>query len=154
MRDEAQAAAHAQEIHHANLAARIARLLPLRHGRGLLERVDALFHQQREERRREALPHRPALELRVLGDARHVALTDDAALVQDDKGRGERRRIGERGVDSRVDLCAIERGRRRRSIRSPIGHGWLIASGSVVFTATGLKEICDPWRSGRWMMQP
>ena len=56
----------------------------------------AVLDEQREQRGGDALPHRPALELRVLRDARRVALGDDPALVDDDEGGGERVGIGTR----------------------------------------------------------
>ena len=139
--DELQAGAHLQQIAIADRAARIARRAPERHGRRLIDRVRAVLDEQREQRGRDALPHRPALELRVLGHARRVALGDDAALVDDEKGLRERRGIGKRGVERLRQQRLIHARRPAASCpaRSPIGHGCVAAAGSVVRTGTGLK---------------
>ena len=74
-----------------------------------------------------------------------VALGDDVSLVDDDEAGGERGGIGECGVDGRVEPGFVDfRRQRRRSSRSPIGHAWVIASGSVVFTGTGVNAMSFP----------
>ena len=106
-------------------AARVAGHSPVGHRRRVVDAIDAVLDQQREERRGEALAHRPALELRVLRDAGHVALGDDVALVEDQNAGRQRVGVGEREVNRALQVCA-------RSTpcaaavadgASPIGHG-------------------------------
>ena len=127
-----------------NRAARIARLLPQRHRRRLLERVGAVLDEQREQRGRQALAHRPALELRVARDARRVPLGDDAALVDDEEGGGharpDRRR---RHRPPRRSSPRSIAGRHRRRVRL-VAHRPRLRRrrrAACVVTATGVKWI-------------
>jgi hypothetical protein len=110
-----------QQVDVANRRPGISRLLPQRHRRRLFERIGAVLHEQREQRRRKALPHRPALELRIARDPRRVALRDNPSLVHDEEGGGQRVWIRERGRRRGLELRSVDVGRRSRV--GPIAHG-------------------------------
>jgi hypothetical protein len=110
---EIQAAAHAQQIAHANLPARVLlALMPFLDRRKIVDLHLAALHDDADERRRDAFAGRPADLRGVLRPARRVALADDLAAMHDD----HRARVVfglleapvERGVDAGV--------RRRRGI--------------------------------------
>src|SRR3989442_15556820 len=68
-----------QDVGNPDLAAQIARILPLGNGRRLPEAVDALLDEDPHQRGRHALAHRPAFEWRVRGDALAVPLSNEAS---------------------------------------------------------------------------
>lgn len=105
---EAEAARHLHHVAHADGAARVAGPPPRGHRRRIVEAERPALDLEADERGREALPHRPALELRVFRDAGHVALADDLPLVDDDHGGREPFGVGEGQVDGRLHAGAIE----------------------------------------------
>ena len=108
-RDDAEPARHVEDVHDADLRARIARRLPFGNRRRLVERVDALLDENAHQRAAQALSHRPALERRGRRDVIAVPLRDDAALVGDDERGGHPGRI-EGGFDRLLHLGHVDSG--------------------------------------------
>ena len=134
---EVEAAAHAQQIAHANLAARIllARV-PLLDRRHIVHLHLPALHDDADERRRDALAGRPADLRRVLRPARRVALADDLAVMHDD----DRARVVLGLLEAPVER-GIDAGVWRRPSRShrPSARAAVAASGRFRGTAIGLK---------------
>src|SRR5262245_48003481 len=83
----AQAARHVQQVCDADLAARVTWSWPLWDRCGLVQRIDALLDQYAEQRRNQALAHRPTGQRRLRRDALGVALREQPPLPDHDERR-------------------------------------------------------------------
>ena len=90
---EVEAAGHAEQVLHPDLAARVARRLPFGHRRRPGHLQPPLLDQAARQGAGEALAHGPALQQGVLADPGRIALGDEAALVDHRQRRGPRRRF-------------------------------------------------------------
>ena len=80
---EIEAAAHPEQMRDGNPTTRISGLAPLRNGRRVVPVKVPLLNQHANQRRGDALAHRPADLGRVLGKARGVAFTQNPSLIND-----------------------------------------------------------------------
>jgi hypothetical protein len=97
------------------------RVLPLGHRSRVPHAEAAHLDQAANQRRRQALAHRPALELHVPVRAGSIALGEDASLVHDDERRPQVPGVREQRFDRFVEEIAVDI-RRERRVRQPVAH--------------------------------
>ena len=108
---EMQTARHAQQLIERDVGTRIAGTAPLGQQRLLLHGQLTALDQGANQHRGRGLGHRPAWHGRGSGEARCIALGDDAAVAQDDQRAGAPQPcgvgLGERPVDSIAQLQGV-----------------------------------------------